>query len=109
MVEIPRPNEEGGLDVQKEPFNVCESIVNILLATGPATTQRLTKTQVLARDKIARKLLSCKESHILLEEEEFREIDDAFNAFSGFGRHEVELCKRIAETETVEVEEKTSK
>jgi len=86
------------------PYDVKKSIVNILLVTGEITKQRLDKASLLRNNLIAQKILSAKD-FVLIEESEFRIIDQAFNSFQGFGKNEVELCKRIDEAETVEVKE----
>jgi len=40
-----------------------------------------------------------------LEDADFKLIKKGFEAFSGFGKNEVELCKRIASAEDVKVKE----
>ena len=47
-----------------------------------------------------------KKGFALLEDADFSIIKQGFDAFSGFGLNEVELCKRIANAEDIKVEEK---
>lgn len=86
------------------PYNVRTSIEGILLATGPATTQRLTMSQLLKSAQIAQRILDHENDELLIEEGDYQVILKAFEAFRGFGRQEVELCKRIQSAPTVEVE-----
>jgi len=102
-----------GFDAKKNimiqvPYDVKKSIENILLATGQVTSQRLPMSDLLRNARLADKILAAKDS-ILLEDSEFRLVEAAFKAFKLFGKNEVELCKRIAEVETVEVKEKKKK
>lgn len=105
MIEI--PTNEG---VKNMPYNVVSSIENILLASGSVTSQRLTMSQTLANARVAEKIKAAeKDGYVLLEDSEFDKVKKSFESFSGYGKTEVELCKRIEEVETVDVEEKKKK
>ena len=92
------------------PYDVVKSIENVVLATGPMTSQKLSMPQLLEASRVIEKIkLQKSKGFALLEESEFSVIKKGFDAFSGFGLNEVELCKRIAEVENVEVEEKGKK
>jgi len=87
------------------PYNVRTSIEGIMLATGPATSQRLNMSDLLKNARIAQRITDCKEDEILIEEGDCTRIKKSFEAFSGFGRQEVEMCRRITEAKTVKVKE----
>lgn len=92
------------------PYDVVQSIENVVLATGNMTSQRLTMPQLLAASRVCEKIKAAeKEGFVLLEEAEFEIVKQGFDAFSGFGINEVELCKRIVQAETVEIKEKSKK
>ena len=102
-VEVSTP--EG---VKKIPYGVVTSIENVALATGPMTSQKLTMAQTLEIARIVEKIKAQEKEgkkEVLLEDADFNKIKAAFEAFSGFGKNEVELCKRIANAENVKVKE----
>lgn len=88
------------------PYDVKRSIEAIMMASGEATSQRLTMAELLRRADVARKIADCPEDFILIEENEYQYVKAGFDAFKGFSINEVELCRRIEGAETVEVEEK---
>ena len=95
---------------RKVPYDVVTSIENVVLATGPMTSQKLSMPQLLEASRVCEKIKDQKnKGFALLEDSEFKVVKQGFDAFSGFGLNEVELCKRIAEVETIEVEEKEKK
>ena len=99
------PTTEGNKEV---PYSVVTSIENVVLATGQMTSQRLTMAQTLEVARIIEKVKAQEKEgkgFALLEDADFNKIKVGFDAFSGFGKNEVELCKRIAEVETVKVKE----
>lgn len=105
---IQMPNADG--TKRGVPYDVVSSIENVVLATGQMTTQRLTMPQLLEASRVCEKIKAAqKEGFVLLENAEFNIVKKGFDAFSGFGLNEVELCKRIAEAEDVEVEVKEGK
>ena len=100
-------SEEG---VKEVPYSVVKSIENIMLSAGQGTSQRLSMTETLRNARIAEKIKAAEsKGYILLEEAEFSIVKSSFDAFRGFSKNEVELCKRITEAEEVEVEEKGKK
>jgi hypothetical protein len=107
MIEIFDPNADEGGKIVKRPYNVKLSIENIMLASGRGGQgQNLSMPELLRNARIAQKITASKDGFVLLEEEEFRHVQASFSAFRGFDRNAVELCKRIDEAETVDVEEK---
>jgi hypothetical protein len=98
---------ETGEDVMV-PYDVKRSIENVMLASGEMTSQKLNMSELLRRADVARKIADCSEDEILLEEDEFQYVKKGFDAFQGFSINEVELCRRIENAETVEVQEKKS-
>jgi len=91
------------------PYNIRESIESVMTATGNITTQRLSMNELLRNYEIAQKIRNAKENYVLLEENEYQRVLKSFQAFRGFSRNEVEMCKRIKNAETVEVTEKKRK
>lgn len=81
------------------PFKVRESIIELLFI--PAL--RLNGAALLEQAKLADKIKNAPGEFVLLEEEEYRNIQKSFALFEGFDKHAVELVKRILEAETVEV------
>jgi len=96
-------------EITNIPYALRDSIEAILLATGEATTQRLSMRELLENAGIAQKIKGAEEDFVLLEEDEFQKVKRAFDAFRGFSRADVEMCKRIEEAEVVEVSEKKVK
>jgi len=104
-VQVPTP--EGMKDV---PYDVMQSIENIVCASGQSTSQRLSPSELLARNRLLVKMRAeTKKDIVLLSIEDYNVVKAAFDAFSGVGLPEVELCKRVLEAEDVEVEEKKGK
>lgn len=102
-VQVTTPNGEKEL-----PYNVVNSFENVLLASGPATKQKLNMSQVLKNAKIADKMkqtVKNKEKYVLLEESEYSLLKASFEQFQMFGVNEVELCKRVNNAEIVDVKE----
>lgn len=83
-------------------YDTKDSMVEILLSAQ----NQISGTELLERDKIARKILDCADGHILLEEEEWSRLVKSVNTVKGLGKPEVELVRRVLGAETVEVEEK---
>jgi len=105
------PTAEGK---QRVPYDVVTSIENVVLATGQMTSQRLSMPQLLEAARIIEDIKAQvkeypKRGYVLLEDAKFAIVDKGFNAFSGFGLNEVELCKRIANAEEVKVKEDKEK
>jgi len=91
------------------PYNVRRSIDNVMLASGPMTSQQLSGSDLLRNARISQKITMCKEGFILLEESEYQIMRQSFESFKGYGRNEVELVRRVYEAEKVEVQEKKKK
>jgi len=95
--------EEG----EKEfPYQLADSIVNILCASGPGTQQRLSNTGLLRNWEIGKKIIAADGDHVLLEDEEYTQLKLSFEQFRQFGRYDVKMCERVRDAEKVEVEEK---
>lgn len=103
--------ETNQIKTMKMPYDVVMSIENIVLASGQMTNQQLTMAALLRASRVVEdlKAQSLKQGFALLEEADYNIIKSGFDAFKGFGLNEVELCRRIEEAETVEVEEKEEK
>jgi len=101
-IEVPTP--EG--NKRSIPYDVVTSIENVVLATGQMTSQKLSMPQLLKAATIIEKIRAQeKKGFALLEDADFTIIKQGFDAFSGFGLNEVELCKRIDQVEDVKVKE----
>jgi len=90
------------------PYEVVTSIENIVCASGQSTKVQLGMAELLRLDKILDKFRIAKKegkNEVLLEESEYNTIKERFKAFTGVGRFEIELCKRIDQPEIVEVKE----
>lgn len=83
-------------------YNTKESMIEILLSRQ----NQMSGMELLARDKIARKILDCTDGHVLLEEEEWNKLVKAINTIKGLGRPDIELVHRILEAKEPSVEEK---
>jgi len=92
---------------KKFPYNVMTSIENIVCASGQATSQRLTPSELLERYRILTKMRNNidKDGNVILEDSEYNIIKKGFDAFSGVGINEVELCKRVYEVEDIKSED----
>jgi len=89
------------LEGKAQPYKVKESIVLVLLASGPVTTHQLNMRELLDRAKIKDKIEKAKD-FVLLEDAEFAQLKDAFESYRGYGPFEVELCKRVENAEAVD-------
>jgi len=94
--------------IVKQPYGIVISIENVVLANGPMTSQKLNNVELLERANIIMKIKAQEKEgkgFALLEDADFKKIKAGFDAFSGYGKNEVELCKRIANAEDIKVEE----
>ena len=98
-------NPATGEDVFQQ-YNVKRTIGTIMMASGEATTQRLSMGELLKRYDVARKIADCENDSIIIEEAEYALVRAGFEAFRGYSQNEVELCRRINEADEVEVTEK---
>lgn len=95
-----------GIDTQgkevRVPYNVRGSIGDIILAPQ----LKLNGTMLLRNQKIAQKVIDCKEEFILLENWEYSIIKEATEIINVFSKNDVDFIRRIHESEEVEVQEK---
>jgi len=84
------------------PYDMKDSMVEALLARD----LQLSGTALLESDELARKIMSCTDGSIILEEAEWLKLVHALNTIKGLGRPDVDFVHRIFEAEKVEVEEK---
>lgn len=96
LVTLTRENGE----VESKPYNVKESIISCFL--HPAL--KLTGRELLLRGKLTKQIEEANGS-ILVEEENYRKLSQAFERIEGFTRNDMELVRRILEAEEIEVEE----
>ena len=83
-----------------EPYDVKGSIVSLLFSGHLNLGYR----QLLEHEHIAQKI-EASNSLVLLEETEYREVLNAVETFTGYGRPDVEFISRITEAPEVEVKE----
>jgi hypothetical protein len=97
-IEVPQ------LDGTKKsiPYDVRNSLGEIILAPQ----LKLNGTRLLKNQKIASKIIDCKEDFILLELGEWSVLHEAVEILDVFGKNDVELIQRILESVDVDVEEK---
>ena len=100
--KVPDRMNPGQLIDIEFPYQVKDSIMNIMFDKE----LRLSGADLIKQEMVAMKIEACKESTILLEDEEYKRVKGAFDKCTGFTRTEVELVKRINEAEVVEVEQK---
>lgn len=96
LVKLTRENGE----VESKPYNVKESIISCFL--HPAL--KLTGRELLLRGKLTKRIEEAAGS-ILIEEENYRKLKQAFERIEGFTRNDMELVRRVLEAEEIEVEE----
>lgn len=102
MVKV--PTADGNFE--PKPYNVKESMVSCLL--HPAL--KLTGRELLLRGKLATRIEEAEikegKGFILVEEEDYRKLRQAFETIEGFTKSDMELVRRVLESEEIEVEEK---
>jgi hypothetical protein len=95
-------NAEGNLE--PKPYNVKDSMVNCLLHPS----LQLTGRELLLRDKLATRIEETEivkgVGHILIEEEDYRKLRQAFEKIEGFTKNDIELVRRVLEAEEIKVE-----
>ena len=96
LVKLTRENGE----VESKPYNVKESIISCFL--HPAL--KLTGRELLLRGKLTKQIEEANGS-ILMEEENYRKLKQAFERIEGFTRNDMELVRRVLEAEEIEVKE----
>ena len=86
----------------KLPYDMKKSIGDIILAPP----LKLNGVALLKNYKVAEKILDCKDTHILLDFEEYGIIRGATETLDVFSKNDVEMIRRIHEAEEVEVKVK---
>jgi len=90
-------------EVESKPYNVKESVISCFL--HPAL--KLTGRELLLRGKLTKQIEEA-DGSILIEEENYRKLKQAFERIEGFTRNDMELVRRVLEAEEIEVEEKAN-
>jgi hypothetical protein len=102
LVTLTRENGE----VESKPYNVKESIISCFL--HPAL--KLTGRELLLRNKLAMRIEEAEiiegNGSILVEEDDYRKLRQAFETIQGFTKNDIELVSRVLEAEEIDVEEK---
>ena len=83
------------------PYEMKRSIENIM----EAPVQQLTMQGLLKAARVADKIIKAEGDSVLLEEEEYKLLKDAFEKFDGFTGRDVELCQRVSGCPQVDVKE----
>ena len=94
---IPDKNDPTKVIDIELPYRVKDSILNLMFLPQ----LQLSGAELVKQNVLAMKLENCKDSEIMVEEEEYQRIKRAFDAYKGFRRHDVELVKRILEAEEI--------
>ena len=102
VMKSPDPMKSGGVVDIDLTYPVKRSILNIMFRRE----LQLSGAELVKQNVLAIKLETCKDDEILLEDEEYQRIKNAFDKCTGFTRADVELVTRINEAEVVEVEQK---
>lgn len=94
-ISAPPTEVDGVITVGRtQPYPIKDALVNILFAqTG------LRARDLLRRDDVARKILAAEGPDLLLEDAEFEQLKSAVDTLEGFGRHDVELVRRVLTAE----------
>jgi len=87
--------------VEQVNYEVKTSIVNLLFHPD----LKLNAVALLEQNKLAEKILAT-EQEILLEESEYGKVKRAVEVVTGLGKNDVELVKRVLESEEISVVEK---
>ncbi len=95
-VLVYRNDEKKELD-----YAIKDSMIEIIF--NPAL--KLNSIKLLKQNDLAQKILAAGDE-LLLEEEEYNRLKEAFEKVEGLGKNDVELVKRIFDAEKVEVEAK---
>jgi hypothetical protein len=95
----------AGGDLEPKPYNVKDSMVNCLLHPS----LQLTGRELLLRDKLATRIEETEiikgDGHVLIEEEDYRKLRQAFEKIEGFAKSDMELVRRVLEAEEIEMGE----
>ncbi len=92
------PDNMGGKLIEIQlPYAVKDSILNLMFIKE----LQLTSAELVRQNMLAIKIESCKDSEVILEDEEWGRLKKAVNTFKGFIRDDIELVTRILEAEEV--------
>ena len=100
--KAPDPMKPGELLDIQFPYPTKDSLLTMMFDRGLA----LTGPELIKQNMLAMKIEACKESEILLEDEEWQRLVTAINTVRGLGRNDYTLIERITNAEEVEVEPK---
>ena len=100
-MKAPDPKKPGGTIDFELPYPTKDSILNIMFRKE----LQLTGAELVKQNVLAIKLEQCRDE-ILLEEEEYNRLKNAFDKCRGFTRADVELVTRVNDAEVVEVKTK---
>jgi hypothetical protein len=78
-------------------YPVKDSLLNLMFTRE----LQLSSAELVRQNILAMKLENCKEPEITLEEEEWKRLEKAVNAFKGFSRDDTELVTRILEAKEI--------
>jgi hypothetical protein len=74
---------------------------------------KLTGRELLLRNKLATRIEEAEivegNGHILVEEDDYRKLRQAFETIEGFTKSDMELVRRVLEAEEIEVKESEAK
>lgn len=98
--EITVRTEDG--KVETRPYNVRSSCVELCFIPPEGCS----KFDLLKRDKIARKIADEPTDAVLLEDADWKRLNEAIDALKALGKNDVELVRRIVEAAEVPVQEK---
>ncbi len=90
VTEKARNPVTGGVKEYTVPYNVKDSILNILFLP----TLKLSGATLVKQNVLAMKIEQC-ETEVMLEEEEYQRVLAAANAYTAQGRSDVGLIDRI--------------
>lgn len=85
----------------KVTYGVVESLVSILMGYQ----NKWNGIDILVASELATKIKDTKADHVLLENSEYEMLKKSINNFEGYTLNDVEMVKRVATAENVEVKE----
>jgi len=86
--------------VTEVPYDVKEALSNIIFHPE----LKLGGREIILRGKLAEKIDKAGKE-IIFEEADYNKIKQAFETVKGFGKNELELCRRVLEAELIETEQ----
>ena len=100
-IQAPDNMNPGEVIDAEMPYHFKDSILNLMFIKE----LQLGGADLVKQNVLAMKLEQCKDSEILLEEDEYQRIKKTVDVYKGFNRNDVELVTRITEAEVVEVKQ----